>query len=158
MDLSTLSTGRKKKQQRKRVGRGHGSGSGKTSGRGHKGQRSRSGYSKRAGFEGGQMPLHRRLPKRGFNHETRFPYVIVNLDILDQAFDAGSEVSLETLIDHGLAAPSKGGIKVLGRGELTKKLTLKVSAISQSAKDKVEAAGGTVELIKRVSATATEKA
>ena len=158
MDLSTLSRGRNKRQQRKRVGRGHGSGSGKTSGRGHKGQRARSGYSRREGFEGGQTPLHRRLPKRGFHHESRFPYSVVNLDIIEEAFDAESEVSLESLVERGLATPTKGGIKVLARGELTKKLTLKVSAISESAKVKVEAAGGTVELIERLSVAATEKA
>lgn len=145
MDLSTLSPGPRKK--RKRVGRGPGSGTGKTSGRGHKGQKSRSGYSRRFGFEGGQMPLIRRLPKRGFHHAERHPMAKVNVDILESAFDAGSEVNAEELVKRGLAKPLSGGVKVLGRGDLSKTLTLKVNAISAGARAKVESAGGTVEIV-----------
>ncbi len=148
MDLGTLKATPGKLKKRKRVGRGPASGTGKTSGRGHKGQKSRSGYSRRAGFEGGQMPLHRRLPKRGFNHRDRFPFAIVNVDSLEKLFDDGSEVTPETLIEAGLADETKGGIKVLGRGEITKKLTVKASSISASARTKIEAAGGTVEIVK----------
>lgn len=145
MDLSTLSPGPRKK--RKRVGRGPGSGTGKTSGRGHKGQKSRSGYSRRFGFEGGQMPLMRRLPKRGFNHAGRHPMAEVNVDILEAAFDSGAEVSSEELVKRGLAKPLTGGVKVLGRGEIGKTLTLKVNAISAAARAKIESAGGTVEIV-----------
>ena len=122
MDLSTLSPGPRK--ARKRVGRGPGSGTGKTAGRGENGQKSRAGYSRRAGFEGGQMPLNRRLPKRGFCHEDRFPVTIINLDTLEKHFAAGDEVTIETLAQKRLADPTEGGIKILGRGEVTKKLTL----------------------------------
>lgn len=147
MDLSTLETGPGARKKRKRVGRGPGSGKGKTAGRGHKGQKSRSGYSRRHGFEGGQMPLHRRLPKRGFHHDTRFPYALVNLDQLEKAFDAGAEVTPETLVEAKLVEPAKGGVKVLGRGELTKNIVVKVNAVSAGARKKIEDAGGTVELI-----------
>ena len=146
MDLSTLRSDSTLKR-RKRVGRGPGTGNGKTSGRGMNGQKSRSGYSHRAGFEGGQMPLHRRIPKRGFYHYKRFPFAVVNLDVLEQAFESGSEISFESLLAADLISASKGGVKILGRGEITKKLTLKVSAITASAQAKIEAAGGTVELI-----------
>lgn len=147
MDLSTLTRGSGARKQRKRVGRGPGSGNGKTAGRGHKGQKSRSGYSRRAGFEGGQMPLHRRLPKRGFNHRDRFPLAIINLDTLNERFEAGVEVTPALLIEAGLVDETKGGVKVLGRGELTKKLTVKAQAVSPGACTKIEAAGGTVEII-----------
>jgi len=147
MDLHDLKNHPGGRKQRKRVGRGPGSGTGKTSGRGHKGQKSRSGYSRHYGFEGGQMPLHRRLPKRGFNHEHRWPMAIINLDRLDRTFEDGAEVSTESLVKSGFVENAKGGVKVLGRGEITKKLYLKVQAISPSAKAKVEAAGGTVEII-----------
>ena len=145
MDLSTLSPGPRK--NRKRVGRGPGSGTGKTSGRGHKGQKSRSGYSRRFGFEGGQMPLMRRLPKRGFHHAERHPMAEVNVDILEAAFEAGAEVNAEELVKRGLAKSLSGCIKVVGRGELTKTLTLKVNAISPGARAKVESAGGAIELL-----------
>lgn len=155
MDLSTLSPGARKK--RKRVGRGPGSGTGKTSGRGHKGQKSRSGYSRRFGFEGGQMPLLRRLPKRGFNHSERHPIAEINLDILDAAIDGDAELTTEDLVKRKLAKPLSGGVKILGRGEITKKLTLKVNAISAGARAKVEAAGGTVELIEAPASRAIKK-
>jgi len=145
MDLSTLTSSGTLKR-RKRVGRGPGSGNGKTAGRGHKGQKARSGYSKVAGFEGGQMPLHRRLPKRGFNHRDRFPFAIVNLDVLDRLFKAGDKVTPEVLAEKGLVDETKGGVKVLGRGEITKKLTVVAMAVSPGARAKIEAAGGSVEI------------
>lgn len=150
MELSNLSNAPGARKNRKRVGRGPGSGNGKTAGRGHKGQKSRAGVSRRSTFEGGQTPVNRRLPKRGFHHASRFPSSIVNLDNLDKAFDAGDEVTLETLVSAGLADPAKGGIKILGRGEISKKLTVKASAISAGARAKIEAAGGTVEIVPAV--------
>jgi len=152
MDLQTLKNAPGARKKRKRVGRGPGSGNGKTSGRGHKGQKSRSGYSRHYGFEGGQMPLHRRLPKRGFNHEKRWPMAIVNVDTLCRIFDDGAEVSSEMIIEAGLAPSLPGGVKVLGRGEASKKLFVKVQAISPSAQTKLEGAGGSVELIGRAAA------
>lgn len=154
MDLSTLSPAPGSKKRRKRIGRGPGSGSGKTSGRGHKGQKSRSGYSRRAGFEGGQMPLSRRLPKRGFNHTGRHPFAEVNLYALEKAFDDGVEISTDVLVEKKLAKDLKGGVKVLGRGEVTKKFDLKVNAISAAARGKIEDAGGSVELIEPPAARA----
>lgn len=147
MDLSTLKGRAGGTKTRKRVGRGPGSGNGKTAGRGHKGQGSRSGYSRTSGFEGGQMPLHRRLPKRGFNHRDRFPFAVVNVDTLDRIFDEGASVTPELLVEKGLANALKGGIKILGRGEITKKLTVLANAISPGAQAKIEAAGGTVEIL-----------
>lgn len=146
MDLSTLTHGGLRKK-RKRVGRGPGSGHGKTSCRGHKGQRARSGSTIRENFEGGQTPLARRLPKVGFNHTGRFPYAIVNLSRLVEAFEEGAVVTPEDIVAKGLAREAKCGVKVLGTGEITKKLTLKVNAISEGARQKIEAAGGVVELI-----------
>ena len=147
MDLSSLSPAPGSKKPRKRVGRGPGSGTGKTSGRGHKGQKSRSGYSRRPGFEGGQMPLVRRLPKRGFRHSGRHPVAQVNLEALEEAFDDGAEVTTANLVEKKLVKDLKGGVKVLGRGDVTKKLNLKVNAISAAARSKIESAGGRVELI-----------
>ncbi len=157
MDSSTLKAAPGAHKARRRVGRGPGSGSGKTSGRGHKGQKSRSGYSRRGGFEGGQMPLHRRLPKRGFKHQDRFPCAVVNLDALDQAFEAGQEVTPEAVLRAGLVKARKGGVKVLGRGEVTKGLTVRVNCVSASARAKIEAAGGRVELIAPPEAAAGKK-
>lgn len=148
MDSSTLTRGPAGRKKRRRVGRGPGSGNGKTSGRGHKGQKSRSGYSRRDGFEGGQMPLNRRLPKRGFTHMKRYPFAAVNIERLNRAFEEGAEVTPETLLKKGLVDEARGGVKVLGHGELSKKLVVKVNAVSESARKKIEAAGGTVELIK----------
>ena len=157
MELSNLTNVSGARKKRKRVGRGPGSGNGKTAGRGHKGQKSRAGVSRRATFEGGQTPVNRRLPKRGFKHETRFPSSIVNLDNVEKAFESGAEVSLETLVNVGLADPAKGGIKILGRGEITKKFDVKANAISAGARAKIEAAGGTVELIQAVKKGARKK-
>lgn len=147
MELHNLKNNAGARKKRKRVGRGPGSGTGKTAGKGHKGQKSRAGYARHFGFEGGQMPLHRRLPKRGFNHATRWPMAIVNVDSLEAAFEAGAEVSAEAIVTAGLARSTRGGIKILGRGELTKKLNLKVQAVSPGAQQKIEAAGGAVEIV-----------
>ena len=147
LNLSNLKPAEGARKRVKRVGRGPGSGMGKTSGSGHKGQQARSGYAKRFGFEGGQNPFHRRIPQRGFRHTARRPHEIVNIDILEAAFADGDVVSLETLIAKGLARGLAGGIKVLGRGEVTKKFTVSVQAISPSAKEKIEKAGGSVEVI-----------
>ena len=146
MDLSNLQPSYGSTQNRKRIGRGHGSGTGKTSGRGHKGQNSRSGGGVKPGFEGGQMPLQRRLPKRGFTPLSRKVYVLVNLRDLE-LFDTGSVVDLELLGKSGLIGPLKDGVKILGDGELTKSLTVKAHKFSKSAQAKIEAAGGTVEVI-----------
>ena len=147
MDLSNISVAPGARKNRKRKGRGVGSGNGKTAGRGHKGQGARSGYSQKAGHEGGQTPLARRLPKVGFRHESRFPMAIVNLDEIEKSFNAGDAVNAESLTKAKLIDPKKGGVKVLGRGEITKKFAVSAHAISDGARAKIEAAGGTVELI-----------
>ena len=128
-----------------RKGRGHGSGNGKTAGKGHKGQKARSG-APRVCFEGGQMPLYRRIPKRGFTNRNSKVIVGINLCALE-VFDNGSTVSVETLIEKGIVKNPKDGVKILGNGELTKKLTVQVNAFSASAKEKIEALGGTAEVI-----------
>ena len=130
-----------------RKGRGHGSGNGKTAGRGHKGQWARSGGGVRPGFEGGQMPLARRLPKRGFHNIFGTTYAPVNVSALDKAFDDGATVTVEALIEKGLIKKALDGVKILGNGELSKKLTVQVNAYSESAKQKIEAAGGKAEVI-----------
>lgn len=136
-----------KHKPRKRVGRGPGSGTGKTAGRGHKGQRSRSGDHPRLGFEGGQMPLYRRIPKRGFtNARFKKHYTLVNLDALNQ-FEDGAEVTLEMVLTAGLARRTGDLFKVLGMGELEKKITIKANKFSASALAKIAAAGGTAEVI-----------
>ena len=138
---------------RKRVGRGTATGNGKTSGRGHKGQKSRSGYSRKPGFEGGQMPLNRRLPKRGFNHQKRIEFSVVNLDQLEKNFNAGDAITSEDIVAAGLAHKSTGGIKVLGRGQLSKALNLTVGAASETARSQIEAAGGSVTIAPPVQAS-----
>lgn len=130
----------------KRKGRGPGSGNGKTAGKGHKGQNARSGGGVRIGFEGGQMPITRRLPKRGFNNIFAKNYAIVNVDALN-AFDNGAVVSTDELLAKKIIRKAEDGLRVLGNGELTKKLTVKANAFSESAKAKIEAAGGKVEVI-----------
>lgn len=135
---------------RKRVGRGPGSGHGKTSARGHKGAKARSGWSMRIGWEGGQMPLFRRLPKRGFNNKNfRKVYTIINVGELDQAFEPGATVDLASVIERGLTSQEKHSdlFKVLGNGELGKKFTVRAHAVTESARTKIEAAGGVVEII-----------
>lgn len=133
-------------KERKRIGRGHGSGQGKTAGKGHKGQKARSGGSIRPGFEGGQMPLQRRIPKRGFNNIFAKKIVAVNVSELNK-FEDGAEVDAKALIDAGIVKKEYDGIKLLGNGEITKKLTVKVAAYSESAKQKIEAAGGKAEVV-----------
>ncbi len=146
MDLSNLSPAQGSRQSDNfRRGRGHGSGNGKTAGKGHKGQKARSGAT-RPGFEGGQMPLYRRLPKRGFKNRNTKDIIAINVDVLNR-FEDGAEVTLESLLANGIVSRLGDGVKVLGNGELTKKLTVKVTAVSESAKAKIEAAGGTVEVI-----------
>ena len=129
-----------------RVGRGHGSGNGKTAGRGQKGRKSRSGGKVRVGFEGGQMPLYGRLPKRGFKNRNSKEIVGINVDALNR-YEDGAVVTVETMIETGLVSNPRDGVKILGNGEVTKKLTVKANAFSESAKAKIEAAGGTVEVI-----------
>lgn len=133
-------------KERRRVGRGHGSGWGKTAGYGHKGQKARSG-AKGAGFEGGQMPLARRVPKRGFNNIFRTEYAIVNLCTLETVFEAGAVVDAEALTSKGVLKKTLSGVKILGDGALTKALTVKAAKFSASAKAAIEAAGGTAEVV-----------
>lgn len=146
MDLSSLRPADGSKQSDNfRRGRGHGSGNGKTAGKGHKGQKARSGAT-RPGFEGGQMPLYRRLPKRGFTNRNSKEIIAINVDVLNR-FEDGAEVTVESLLASSAISKAGDGVKILGNGELTKKLTVKVNAVSETAKSKIEAAGGTVELI-----------
>ncbi|MEE0164450.1 MAG: 50S ribosomal protein L15 [Christensenellales bacterium] len=130
----------------KRLGRGVGSGLGKTSGKGHKGAKARSGGGKRPGFEGGQMPLYRRVPKKGFTNIFGTDYATVNVENLN-VFEDGAVVDVQALIDAGLIRKAQDGLKVLGNGELTKKLTVKAAKYTASAKEKIEAVGGTAEVI-----------
>ncbi len=145
MDLSNLSPASGSNQNKYRRGRGHASGNGKTAGKGHKGQKARSG-APRPGFEGGQMPLYRRLPKRGFTNRNAKVYTAVNVSKLNR-FEDGAVVDIETLLESGVVAKVVDGVKILGNGELTKKLTVKATAFSAVAKEKIEAAGGTAEVI-----------
>ena len=147
MKLHELSPAAGSTKERKRIGRGAGSGQGKTAGKGHKGQKARAGRGMRAGFEGGQMPLQRRLPKRGFNNIFRKEIVAVNVADLEARFENGAVVDVESLKQVGLVKNSFDGIKILGNGELTKKFTVKADAFSESAKQKIEAAGGNAEVI-----------
>ena len=129
-----------------RRGRGHGSGNGKTAGKGHKGQKARSG-APRPGFEGGQMPLYRRIPKRGFTCPSSKEIIGVNLGVLNDKFEDGAVIDVDTLVETGIVRNPKDGVKILGNGEITKKLTVKANAFSASAKEKIEAAGGTAEVM-----------
>ena len=147
MKLHELSPVDGSKKSVKRIGRGHGSGWGKTSGHGHKGQKARSGGSIRPGFEGGQMPLQRRVPKRGFNNIFRKKIVALNLKQLEAKFDNGAVVDVEALRNAGLVKNSFDGVKILGNGELTKSLTVKVDGFSAAAKEAIEKAGGKAEVI-----------
>ena len=147
MDLSNLKPADGSKHSDNfRRGRGHGSGNGKTAGKGHKGQKARSGGGTRPGFEGGQMPLYRRIPKRGFTNINTKDIVGINVSALER-FDDGAEVTVETLVESGVVSNPRDGVKILGNGELTKELTVKVNAFSASAKEKIEAAGGSCEVI-----------
>ena len=146
MDLSNLQPAAGSKHSDNfRRGRGHGSGNGKTAGKGHKGQKARSG-APRPGFEGGQMPLYRRIPKRGFTNRNTKVIVGINVDALER-FDNDTVVTVETLIESGIVKNPRDGVKILGNGELTKKLTVKADAFSEGAKAKIEALGGTCEVI-----------
>lgn len=146
MNLSTLSPAEGSTKDVKRIGRGHGSGNGKTAGKGHKGQKARAGRGMRVGFEGGQMTLQRRIPKRGFNNIFGTQYAVINVDALN-AFENGATVDTEALVNAGLVKKVCDGVKILGEGELTKKLTVKVSAFSNTAKEKIEAVGGKAEVM-----------
>lgn len=146
MDLSNLKPAIGSTKNRKRLGRGHGSGTGKTAGKGHKGQKARSGGSVKAGFEGGQMPLQRRLPKRGFTSLNKKVYALVNLRDLD-VFEAGTVVDVAAFGKAGLVVEVHDGIKVLGDGEITKALTVQAHKFSKSAQEKIEAAGGKAEVL-----------
>jgi large subunit ribosomal protein L15 len=144
--LSNLKPSDRSRFTKKRVGRGQGSGNGKTAGRGHKGAQSRSGYSFKRGFEGGQMPLHRRVPKRGFHNPFRVEYSVVNLDTLAERFEEGTTITPELLRERGMA-PGKGLIKVLARGDISKKLTVQAHKFSGKAAEKIAAAGGAAEVL-----------
>ena len=145
MDLANLHPAEGSKQSNNfRRGRGHGSGNGKTAGKGHKGQKARSGRP-RIGFEGGQMPLYRRIPKRGFTNINTKEIVSINVSALNR-FEDGADITIDTLLENGVIKNARDGVKILGRGEITKKLNVKVTAFSASAKEKIEAAGGKCEV------------
>lgn len=146
LELSNLQPAKgSKKSDNFRRGRGHGSGNGKTAGKGHKGQKARSG-APRIGFEGGQMPLYRRIPKRGFTNRNSKDIVGINIGALEK-FEDGATVTVDTLMESGIVRNSRDGVKILGNGKLTKKLTVKANAFSASAKEQIEALGGTVEVM-----------
>jgi large subunit ribosomal protein L15 len=147
MSLHNLRPPKGAKQKAFRVGRGHGSGNGKTAGRGHKGAQSRSGYKSKRGFEGGQMPLHRRIPKRGFHNPFRTEYAVINLDVIAGAFEAGAVVTPELLRERGFVHHTVMPVKVLGRGEIGVALTIRADKFSESASKKIAAAGGTAETL-----------
>ena len=147
MKLHELSPNEGSVKENFRRGRGTGSGNGKTAGKGHKGQNARSGGGVRPGFQGGQLPLYRKLPKRGFHNKFGVTYAVVNVDDLDKKFEEGATVDAEALLESGIISKVCDGIKVLGRGEITKKLTVKAAVFSETAKGKIEAAGGKTEVI-----------
>lgn len=147
MKLHELAPAEGSKKDVKRIGRGPASGQGKTAGKGHKGQKARAGKGPRPGFEGGQMPLQRRIPKRGFNNIFAKEIAIVNVAAIEDRFENGAVVDVAALKAVGLVKKELDGVKVLGNGEITKKFTVKVNAFSESAKAKIEAAGGTAEVI-----------
>ena len=155
MSLSNLRPPKGAKHARKRVGRGPGSGHGKTASRGSKGAKSRSGFRFKRGFEGGQTPLHRRVPKRGFNNPFRVEYAVVNLDTLGDRFDADTVVTIDVLRERRLVPASATLVKVLGRGEISKKLTIRAHKFSGEAAKKIAAAGGVAEVDSRESTVAT---
>jgi large subunit ribosomal protein L15 len=146
MDLSNLKPPKGARHSKKRVGRGQGSGQGVQSGRGHKGAKSRSGFTHKRGFEGGQMPLHRRVPKRGFHNIFRQEYDVVNLDTLEERFEAGVDVTVELLRERGLVGRA-ARVKVLGRGDISKALTVHAHKFSGTASEKIAAAGGKAEVL-----------
>ena len=158
MDLSNLKPSQGSKHSKKRVGRGHGTGQGTQAGRGHKGAQSRSGYKFKRGFEGGQMPLHRRVPKRGFHNPFRTEYAVVNLDTLGERFAAGSVITPDVLREQGIVRGSRARLKVLGRGELGVALTVHAHKFSGQAAEKIRAAGGSAETIAEFAAAETDGA
>jgi large subunit ribosomal protein L15 len=145
MGLDNLRPPKGAKHAKKRIGRGQGSGNGKTAGRGHKGAKSRSGFKFKRGFEGGQMPLHRRVPKRGFHNPFRVEYEVVNLDALAERFEAGAVITPELLREKGLVPGGSSPVKVLARGDITKALTIRAHGFSGKAAEKIVAAGGAAE-------------
>lgn len=145
MKLENLSPAEGSTRDVKRIGRGHGSGNGKTAGKGHKGQKARAGHGQRPGFEGGQMPLQRRIPKRGFNNIFRVEYATVNVSQLN-IFENGTTVDAQKLVEAGLVKKTLGGIKILGNGELERRLTVNAAAFSKSAEEKINAAGGKAQV------------
>ena len=147
MKLHELSPAQGSAKAAWRKGRGAGSGNGKTAGKGHKGQNARSGGGVRPGFEGGQLPIYRKLPKRGFTNIFGKTYAIVNVSRLNDAFEDGAEVDCKALLEKGIISKELDGLKVLGNGEITKKLTVKAAIFSASAKEKIEAAGGKAEVM-----------
>ena len=147
LSLNNLHPAKGSTHKKKRVGRGPGSGLGKTSGRGEKGQKSRSGYSSKIGFEGGQMPLHRRLPKRGFTNIFKKQWIEVSLEALEKSFDSGTEITPEVLHQRGLIKKAKHDIVVLGNGEVSKSLKVSAHRFTRSAREKIEKAGGVVTLL-----------
>ena len=147
MDLSNLKPASGATHAKKRVGRGHGTGQGTQAGRGHKGAQSRSGFKFKRGFEGGQMPLHRRIPKRGFHNQFRTEFIVVNLDTLADRFAEGTVVTPELLREHGVIHSSRQLIKVLARGDISKKLTVRAHKFSGKAAEKIAAAGGVAEVL-----------
>ena len=147
MKLHELSPAEGSKKEPRRIGRGHGSGWGKTAGKGHKGQKARAGHGMRPGFEGGQMPLQRRLPKRGFNNIFAKKIVTVNVGTLEKKFENGAVIDTQALVDAGIVKNSFDGVKILSNGTLTKSLTVKANAFSESAKAKIEAVGGKTEVV-----------
>jgi large subunit ribosomal protein L15 len=147
MDLSDLKPSQGSKKGRKRIGRGQGSGTGVQAGRGHKGAQSRSGFTFKRGFEGGQMPLHRRIPKRGFHSPFRVEYAVVNLDVLSERFDDGTVVTPDLLRERGVVRSARQPIKILARGDIGKKLTVHAHKFSGRAAEKIAAAGGATEVL-----------
>ena len=147
MQIHELSPAPGSRKDAWRKGRGHATGNGKTAGRGHKGQKARSGGGVRVGFEGGQMPLARRIPKRGFNNIFAKPLESVNVSVLNDRFADGAEVDAQALLDAGVLSKCQYGVKILGNGDITKKLTVRATAFSASAKEKIEAAGGKAEVV-----------
>ena len=145
--MSDLKPSEGSTKNKKRVGRGHGTGQGAQAGRGHKGAQSRSGFKFKRGFEGGQMPLHRRVPKRGFHNPFRTEYAVVNLDLLSDRFDAGTVVTPELLVERGVIHGARRPIKVLARGDISKKLTVRAHKFSGKAAEKIAAAGGSAEVL-----------
>jgi large subunit ribosomal protein L15 len=156
LSLNNLKPAKGSTHKKKRVGRGPGSGLGKTAGRGHKGQKSRSGYSSRPGFEGGQMPLQRRLPKRGFTNIFKKEWLEISLAKIEESFNSGDEVTPEILHERGLIKKAKHDVVILGTGEVTKALKISAHRFTKTAKDKVEKAGGTATIIEKAQAAASE--